>query len=51
MKAKKIYAMFLSTTIAAASCVYASDPKSRPLPCSAAPGSMLGASGDQSEHT
>lgn len=51
MKSKKIYAMFLSTAIAAASCVYASDPKSSSLLCSAAPGSMLGASGDQSEHT
>lgn len=43
--------MFLSMAIAAASCVYASDPKSRPLPCSATSGSMLGAPGDQSEHT
>ena len=51
MKSKKIYAMFLSTAIAAATCVYASDPKSSSLPCSAAPGSMLGAPGDQSEHT
>lgn len=51
MKSKKIYAMFLSTAIAATTCVYASDPKSRPLPCSAAPGSMLGAPDDQSEHT
>lgn len=51
MKSKKIYAMFLSTAIAATTCVYASDPKSSSLPCSAAPGSMLGAPGDQSEHT
>lgn len=49
MKLKKIYAIFLSTAIAATSCAHASNPTPGSLSCGDAQGSMLGASAAQAQ--